>query len=737
MIILNILTANCQDYIFSIRKREELSGPTVQQTIRQETRRDLITFFQSIAETCNRSRGPSANSNFEMVGNLLFEYLPPEIKTFLEHNPEAPLLIKMNDNLLPWELVFDKTNFLSLSRPVSRMLMLPFSPLLPIEQRGEGISILIIANPTRDQGKLDLPAADDEAAYLCDLLTRQKCRVDFLGGPEASKFKVIQHLRGTYDIIHYCGHAEMGEDQEGRECALILSRGEKLFSSEIRRFLCGSPIVFLNACHTIRGDREMKPDAEHLSANHRGSQDLADAFILGNQQSQARAFLGTLWRTEDSSSRDFSSNFYQNLLAGQMIGEAVRRARLKIQSHNNATWAAFILYGDPGLIPFQIRAILQRKSLPETLGIKAAEEPPLVPSDITASPFPGTVSEIVYEGNLYWEKLGNSAREVLYYARQEMAASNINILVTTHLFIGLARIENGYTQAFLITQADREIPEEKRPQWVQHRLRESLAGANPSLEVMGLSARLLSIFRIANIYAELDKRGTAPVFIEEKHILQGFFENINKVGGGLTEQVLQKSGIRIPTGNREAIRSLPLFDISRSRMEYKELDLRFYLDRLSPAAQEAFATAVRETKDFAHNGIMTPHLMIGLTMLQTGLTPRLFEEAGISPMKIRDRLRLVLGIGNRPADRQLLITRRLQDILINAYEYAEREKPFQTSEGGKMTLPVIDECHLLEAILKNSLNDPQSLTALVLQYYGLGLQPLISTITGPHGRKNP
>ena len=77
------------------------------------------------------------------------------------------------------------------------------------------------------------------------------------------------------------------------------------------------------------------------------SEGLASSFILGG----ALGLIGTLWPIFDEGAAEFASTFYESLLAGQSLGEAMRLARLRVRESrpHDVTWASFVLYGDPTL----------------------------------------------------------------------------------------------------------------------------------------------------------------------------------------------------------------------------------------------------------------------------------------------------------------------------------------------------------------------------------------------------
>lgn len=126
--------------------------------------------------------------------------------------------------------------------------------------------------------------------------------------------------------------------------------GGRDFSLEIRTFLKGSPIVFLNACHTVCVDNPLLN--EETSSYAMGSGNALDwprpsawAMKRGRPKPLSARFSGTT----TPGPRDFAIETYQALLEGASIGEALRVSRRKIFSSSDVTWASYVLYGDPRL----------------------------------------------------------------------------------------------------------------------------------------------------------------------------------------------------------------------------------------------------------------------------------------------------------------------------------------------------------------------------------------------------
>jgi hypothetical protein len=279
------------------------------------------------------------------VGDLMYRlFMPEQMQRYLGQTP-CSVTITTNDLELPWELMWHRGQFLCLDRPVARMPMGQAFPRIPEQpvRAGEKLRFLLIyADPTGN-----LPAAGREVEGIRDGLKEvweDQISIDILNREEAQGRKLNEVLRaGTYDVIHYAGHAAFDEEEPDLS-GLLLHDQEVFFAQKIRRLLEGRPLVFLNACQSGRTANEERPQVvEHYL--QKPAEGLASSFIYGG----ALGCIGALWPIYDRPAAEFAIEFYSKVLEGYMIGEAMRRARIRIKEAypTQITWAAFILYGDP------------------------------------------------------------------------------------------------------------------------------------------------------------------------------------------------------------------------------------------------------------------------------------------------------------------------------------------------------------------------------------------------------
>ncbi len=703
MIILEINRLYGQEYLFSLRNAPGVAMFAIPVCIPEDSRRMISDTLRSVAENTNESGASLTNSDFMFLGKVMYDCLPDQIQDILHENKESPVLIQTNDPLLPWELLYDDSNYLGLSRSVGRMLILPMQIRARPSEFKQNLSVLIIANPSRDNPKLCLPEADREAEHLYQLFRSNNCKVKMLLGSRATKYEVIKHLRGAgefgeYDIIHYSGHAFLDREGENQSATLVLAGGEKLLSIEVMRHLQGYPVVFLNACHTLAENNQESVLHHAYFPGSRSALDLARAFIMGNRKGGVRALIGTLWRIVDQSSREFSSHFYQHLLDGKEIGEAMRESRKKILSDIDATWASFILYGDPCLIPFR----------------KLNDTPlPIVDTSV------GTVNT---QGELNIEMLGDSAKMVLFHALQEADASNCKMLITPHLFIALTKQDAGYSQSFLLKQ-------NRDPKKTRRLIREVLEQVKDQLNSSGVSVRIIQILQLAAEYSKVDGDSSHTSMIEEKHILQAFFED----GGGFTGELLSRIGIEMPTADRATILSMPLFSGEKggrklrddphkkqSQKDGDNADFQYYMGCLNDKAQQAFSVAISEVTYFCHSVLTTPHVFIGLTKVDENGMQAVLRQFRVSPKRVRDMMRMVLGRGHSVRGVRVVISERVVRIMQLAAKISKEDDTAAIMpEILDDSAPVIEERHIGMAILVEGINDPESITMQVLKKLGL------------------
>lgn len=160
--------------------------------------------------------------------------------------------------------------------------------------------------------------------------------------------------------LHFAGHATEVADQrvlrlqEALDRSTGISMVEQLTPADLQD-LCRTPdAVFLNACGALQ-----IPENEE----GRPQMSLVSEFLRHGTQ----WLLGSIAPMLDSQTRCFTTEFYDAILTGCSVAEALRRARLEARRSlgpHNVLPLSYVLYGDPSTSPFSLAA--PRKSSPRS-----------------------------------------------------------------------------------------------------------------------------------------------------------------------------------------------------------------------------------------------------------------------------------------------------------------------------------------------------------------------------------
>ena len=139
---------------------------------------------------------------------------------------------------------------------------------------------------------------------------------------------------GEADVLHFACHGRFRAETPARS---IIVLGNRHFqpddlTAEYRNFGRVKPLVFLNAC-----------DSGRLGVGLTGLDGWAEAFLKAN----AGFFIGSVWKTTDELASQFAETFYERLLAGDPVGEAMRQARAAAKKSGDATYLSYSLYANP------------------------------------------------------------------------------------------------------------------------------------------------------------------------------------------------------------------------------------------------------------------------------------------------------------------------------------------------------------------------------------------------------
>lgn len=203
------------------------------------------------------------------------------------------------------------------------------------ERAGYGGALLIAAGNV--PGEQELPAVYTEAETVAGVLKKAlPGNVTVLDDRrrELDLVRLQNELFGDHQVLHIASH---GVYEEGRPDATgaILSSGGMLTVDTVRQLRFVPDVVFLNCCSLGR-----------IGMN-RVAAGLAREFMAIG----VRALVAAAWPIDDTAACAFAETFYEELIAGRPLGDAVTRARNhSAEVGGRETWAAYQCYGDPGFV---------------------------------------------------------------------------------------------------------------------------------------------------------------------------------------------------------------------------------------------------------------------------------------------------------------------------------------------------------------------------------------------------
>jgi len=307
---------------------------------------------QEIIATLDRATQPgiyhqNLDQSLRKSGQLLWDHLfNKSIKLRLQELSRGDLILSLDEELagIPWELLYDGSDFLGLRFNVGRLIRTKRQPFVS-RCRGyaERLKMLILANPTSD-----LEAAYQEGLHIKNKFFRhhKKIHIDFKSNHIDTLF-VKKNLR-DYDLVHFAGHCEY-DNQNYKNTGWLFTDG-RLTVGDILELGQSGPLptlVFSNACESAK-IYFSAPDYNYQKNTH----SLASAFLF----SATRHYIGLIWKVEDRVSLVFAETFYLYLFNGHSVGSSLRQARLELlKKFGDKTiyWSNYLLYGDPSFIIFR------------------------------------------------------------------------------------------------------------------------------------------------------------------------------------------------------------------------------------------------------------------------------------------------------------------------------------------------------------------------------------------------
>lgn len=305
----------------------------------------------SAAKELTRSTG----FDLKLGRGLAERYLPADTRTAVLSSlgqDAGGYLVVVHDRdsaYIPWEaIVLDNDYCPAIKAGISRHLTttsrVATRSNLPKMTR---LKMLLIRNPTKD-----LQGAETECDFIEELFNRRDFTPTVLAHEKATASAILSELeKNEYDILHYAGHAIFDRQDHGLS-GLICHNKERLTAAMLSKIEALPQLVVLNGCQSarLRGeeveDEATEASRSYFSRIHDNLDEqatLAETLMLRGVMN----LIGTYWPVGDSAALKFSQIFYPNLLKGDRLGMALRKARQSVLDMKSGDWANYIHYGDP------------------------------------------------------------------------------------------------------------------------------------------------------------------------------------------------------------------------------------------------------------------------------------------------------------------------------------------------------------------------------------------------------
>jgi CHAT domain len=277
------------------------------------------------------------------IGGELFDQLiPPSLGRLLwKHRTNLRnVLIVSDEPFIPWELVHLRNNDGDIPKTTNWFLaqlgaMRWLQGTWPADELwGDDVRTCVPDYPLED---MKLPATAGEAEYL-----KNRFGATAVNPTSAAVLDLLSEP-GSCDIFHFAGHGEA----DGTEARLLLEGrledGAYITDDLNETTLAGfvrlakpddvrRPMVVFNACQAGR----QVPKLTRVGG-------FASAMVAKG----AGAFVSSLWSVGDEPAREFTRALYDGLLDGKTLAEASIAARKAAQKGDEATWLAYVVYGNP------------------------------------------------------------------------------------------------------------------------------------------------------------------------------------------------------------------------------------------------------------------------------------------------------------------------------------------------------------------------------------------------------
>lgn len=310
----------------------------------REEQRDL----QSSPDIVNRLIGEMSAKNrwSEDLAKTFFELtIPNDFKDDIKKQANTMWVLDTASAAYPWELLQDGTTNAKPMCCTSGMIRQLQTDKYRLKiNAASGNKVLVVGDPDLDGYKQasQLPGAFEEAKLVANLLAGRGYDMPNNCIRKQASQIVQAVFKDEYRIMHLAGHGVFNAKNPGQSGMLI---GNNVFLStkEICQMSKVPDLVFVNCCYL----GQMDAQSEEITSNrYKLAANIGTQLIMNG----VKVVIAAGWAVDDKAAYVFAKRFYEEMLAGEEFGKAIKKARAETYNEarsKNNTWGAYQCYGDP------------------------------------------------------------------------------------------------------------------------------------------------------------------------------------------------------------------------------------------------------------------------------------------------------------------------------------------------------------------------------------------------------
>jgi hypothetical protein len=275
------------------------------------------------------------------IAKTLFELLiPNEFKYELLDQQNIILQLDAFTTQFPWELIFDtKTQKEPLSVRSGLIRQLSTETFRKDVYYPSNEQVLVIGNPNLEGFMVNLEGAENEVRSVAKSFKDEKYLTTSLINTGFGEI-VCNLFPNEYKIIHIAGHGQY-DPKMPDDGGIVIGHNKYLKPSDFNNLSYVPEMVFVNCCYV--GNFNDEAERSMASRNRMAASIGAQLIQLG-----VKVVIVAGWAIADGAAELFASTFYQEMLKGEMFGNAVKKARAECyQKHGYTnTWGAYQAYGN-------------------------------------------------------------------------------------------------------------------------------------------------------------------------------------------------------------------------------------------------------------------------------------------------------------------------------------------------------------------------------------------------------